>query len=250
MNITPAVLINAHHYSYGEDTGREETGENTFTYMRVANKKSVTMRKWRELAAAAITVTNDAQRARDERLTVCKIGPVCQDYWSAAYGIPRGTSNAILAEVRSGQPTDHRHEDRQIEKDCLAVTKDGDSEADIAAEVTLQWWEIWLSLEDQMPNEAAIQHRTVVWQTVYEREYVPDIEWWGISRALSRSRWAALRTVALKNLSIQCFGHVEGNPEEPMVMLSLVQRPKHSNFGMCDKCAEAKDKWVQYRRQA
>lgn len=108
--------------------------------------------------------------------------------------------------------------------------------------------ETWLHMEDQMPNEATIQHRTLVWQTVYDHEYIQDMEWWGVSRALSRSRWTELRGVALKNLSIQFYGHVDGSPDTPNAMLSLVERPKHSNFGMCDQCKDAKDAWILYRR--
>lgn len=241
VNITPAVLLAAHEYSYGQRTRCEES-----TYI-VEHKKSETMKRWRRLAAAAITVTNDDQKVRKECLTVCQIGPVCPDYWMAAYGIPRGTANMILAEARSGR-FDANLEETRIAKAIKEATKKHNDSDSAAAEMTIQWWEMWLSLEDQMPNEAAIQHRTVVWQTVYDHEYIPDIQWWGICRALSRSRWVHLRGVALRNLSIQFFGHKDGAPDEPLTMLSLVERPKHSNFGICNLCAAAKEKWMAYRR--
>lgn len=246
IHIAPALLIGAHQYSYGRSTAREEEGHGGFTY-KVEYPKAVTMKKWRELAAAAMSVTNDGNKRRVENLTVCKLGPVCQDYWAAAYGIPKGTANIILAEARSGRLALDRNEET-FQQHLIRVTS-GQHDADnMASEVTVEWWEMWLSIEDQMPNEATIQHRTLVWQTVYEQEYIMDMEWWGGCRALSRSRWLHLRGVALRNLSIQFFGHVDGKPEEPNAMLSLVQRPSHSNFGMCNACAEAKDKWSKYRR--
>lgn len=205
------------------------------------------MRRWRELAAASISISNDGKRQLVERLTVCKLGPVCQDYWSAAYGIPSGTANTLLADARSGR-LDVDLQENRVCKEIQIASRALKGTEDMAADMTVQWWELWLGLEDQMPNEAAIQHRTVVWQSVYDHEYIPDIEWWGVCRALSRSRWVQLRGVALRNLSIQYFGHVEGQPEEPLAILSLVERPKHSNFSMCNACADAKEKWAKYRR--
>lgn len=244
LNIPPAALVSAHEYSYGRATAKLE--QNDHTTFSVECKKSETMRRWRQLAWASMSISNDGQQLRVERLTVCKVGPVCQDYWAAAYGIPKGTANALLAEARAGRL------DVDVEEDetnlHLKAAFRSNKEEDLAAEMTVQWWELWLGLEDQMPNEAAIQHRTVVWQSVYELEYIPDIQWWGISRALSRSRWVQLRGVALRNLSIAFFGHVEGSPDVPLSMLSLVERPKHSNFTMCVKCSEAKEKWAKYRR--
>lgn len=242
--MTPAVLLGAHEYSYGRNTCRnEDTLHGSVTYS-VQHTKTVTMKRWRELASAAISFTNDGSHVRVENLTVCKHGPVCQDYWAAAYGIPNGTANAIMAEARAGRLAILDGSERCVVRQLAVASR----EDDMAAEVTIEWWETWLAMEDQMPNEAAIQHRTVVWQSVYDNEYIRDMEWWGVSRALSRSRWVELRAVALRNLAIQYFGHVEGSPDIPNAMLSLVQRPSHSNFGMCNKCADAKEKWCSYRR--
>lgn len=151
-----------------------------------------------------------------------------------------------MAEARSGRldvDVEESATDGQLRKASRALRDD-----DQTAEITVQWWELWLGLEDQMPNEAAIQHRALVWQSVYDNEYIPDIQWWGMCRALSRSRWIELRGVALRNLSINYFGHVDGSPDMPLAMLSLVERPQHSNFGACNKCASAKDKWLTYRK--
>lgn len=241
--VTPAVLMAAHQYSYGRKTTCESLAEGTNKY-KAEHVKSVTMKRWRDLAASAITLSNDGSRKRVETLTVCKYGPVCQDYWAAAYGIPRGTANLIMAEARSGRVSMDAT-DTSVMRQLITATRTDDN---MAAELAIEWWETWLSMEDQMPNEAAIQHRTVVWQSVYDHEYIQDMEWWGVCRALSRSRWVELRGVALLNLSIQYFGHVEGSPNVPNAMLSLVQRPSHSNFSMCGKCADAKQKWCDFRR--
>lgn len=243
--VSPAILLGAHEFSYGRNTCRERRGaDNTFTY-KVEHSKTITMARWRQLAASSVSIMNDGSKRRVENLTVCQHGPVCQEYWAAAYGIPRGTANILMAEARSGRLS-MEDADRCVARELSKATHGEDDS--MAAEVTIEWWEVWLSMEDQMPNEAAIQHRTVVWQAVYDVEYVLDMQWWGVCRALSRSRWLELRKVALVNLSIQFFGHVEGSPQVPNAMLSLVQRPSHSNFGMCTKCREMKDAWSRYRR--
>lgn len=248
LNVTPAALVSAHEYSYGRTTTREEHPDRTACTFTVERNKSQTMQRWRNLAWAAMSTSNEGEKKKVERLTVCKIGPVCQDFWAAAYGIPKGTANAMLAEARSGRLD--ADIDEAETRQALKVAMRSKPTDDLAGQMTIQWWETWLGLEDQMPNEAAIQHRTVVWQSVYELEYIPDIQWWGICRALSRSRWTQLRGVALCNMSIAFFGHKEGSPDVPLTMLSLVERPKHSNFGQCVKCSAAKDKWAHYRRCA
>ena len=37
---------------------------------------------------------------------------------------------------------------------------------------------------------------------------------------------------------------------EPVCTLSLRERAKHSNFAGCNRCAEAKEKWMEYRQRA
>eukprot|EP00965_Chrysotila_dentata_P135302 4473740-Pleurochrysis_carterae.AAC.4 len=56
-----------------------------------------------------------------------------------------------------------------------------------------------------MPNEATITHRVVCWEAVYEDEYLPDMEWWGTSPALSKSQWTSLKQDGLKQLSGEFF---------------------------------------------
>ena len=89
----------------------------------------------------------------------------------------------------------------------------------VAKEETIEWWIVWLILEDQMPNEPVIVHRIVIWDSVHELEYKPDMLWFGTTRPLSRPRWVQLRTVALERLSIEWFG--AGADGKPLTRLSL-----------------------------
>ena len=112
----------------------------------------------------------------------------------------------------------------------------------------MNWWVQWLFLEDQMPNEAVIQHRVVVWHSVWELEYIPDVQYTSLEPALSRSRWAALRTDGLRLLSILLYGNTPKDPSKPLTMLSLRERASHSNFSMCAQCAANKKRWIEYRQ--
>eukprot|EP00965_Chrysotila_dentata_P240367 6203667-Pleurochrysis_carterae.AAC.1 len=100
-----------------------------------------------------------------------------------------------------------------------------------------------------MPNEPVIVHRSVCWQAVYEEEYLPDLEWWGTTHALSRSRWTALREDGLTRLSIEYFG-AKDDMVTPERQLSLRERAKHSNFGKCNECEAVKVAWESLRRSA
>eukprot|EP00965_Chrysotila_dentata_P104099 3437657-Pleurochrysis_carterae.AAC.1 len=77
---------------------------------------------------------------------------------------------------------------------------------------------------------------------LYEEEYLVDYEWWGTSKALSRSRWTDLCDEALMILSAEFFG-VEEDGVTPQTLLELKGRPNHSNFGACDECEKAKLAW-------
>lgn len=91
----------AHEYSYGKETRRDEASNGIATTYHVELTKKATMRRWRELALAAITWSMDDPPKRCERLTVCDRGPVCAEFWRAAYGIPECTANNMLAAARS-----------------------------------------------------------------------------------------------------------------------------------------------------
>ena len=118
-------------------------------------------------------------------------------------------------------------------------------ESHVAKEETIEWWVAWLRLEDQMPNEPVITHRVVVWDGVHELEYCADMEWFGTTRPLSRSRWRTLRNDALVELSAEWFG--VGDDGKPLTMLSLCQRAKHSNFSSCHQCKLDKEAWITFR---
>lgn len=80
-----------------------DVGSNsTAPQYHVEYSKKETMRRWRSLAASAISWTVDDPPRVVERLTVCDIGPVCATFWRVAYGIPEGTANSLLAAARAG----------------------------------------------------------------------------------------------------------------------------------------------------
>ena len=109
-----------------------------------------------------------------------------------------------------------------------------DSETSVAKTETIEWWILWLTLEDQMPNEPVILHRVVVWGSVYTMEYCADMDAFMTCKPLSQSRWTTLRVDALRILSIEWFGADQHNL--PLQQLSLRQRASHSNFAWCIKC--------------
>eukprot|EP00965_Chrysotila_dentata_P220310 6191703-Pleurochrysis_carterae.AAC.1 len=118
-----------------------------------------------------------------------------------------------------------------------------------------------------MPSEPTIAHRVVVWGSVYDNAYLPDSFWWGTAPSLSRDRWMQLKKTALKELSVKYYGDLAscnmkdprltaaqrelkrqtGGFNEPVCLMSLVERAKHSNFAACDKCAKARALWMDYR---
>eukprot|EP00965_Chrysotila_dentata_P203928 6182032-Pleurochrysis_carterae.AAC.3 len=114
---------------------------------------------------------------------------------------------------------------------------------------TTEWWVMWLELEDQMPNEPVIVHRRVLWQSVYDDEYVEDMRWWGTTRPLSKTRWTSLREEGLKALSVEFYG-ADSDMTTPVRMLKLQERVKPFNFGQCNECADIKEKWTEFRKSA
>ena len=172
---------------------------------------------------------------------VADVGPVCPEYCRAAHGIPIGSWNKLLALARSGQLQAGMEWDTACEEMDSAALHDSRSEA-AAKEETIEWWVLWLTLEDQMPNEPVIVHRVVVWDSVHELEYSEDMRWFGTTTPLSRSRWTSLRRDALTALSHEWFG--TGEDGEPLTKLSLRERAKHSNFASCHDCAKNKRAWV------
>ena len=259
--ITNQMLIRCHEYSFGLQTDQ------------LTQKQ--TQARWRKLASEAISTSAADGTSMIEHFTVDKNGPVCAEYWAAAYGVTRSSSNKILAAARKGfiqadaewqgagfdvpradasyNPRKEvccgviKHTSNLIHTSklpnktaCILITDN------IPAQDAIEWWYMWLEIENQMPNEACITHRAVIWQCVYEQEYVPDMAWWGTSKKpLSISRWTSLRTNGLRALSCDFYGSdVDGKPN---VMMTLLERPNHSNFGGCQRCDDAKRAWLETR---
>ena len=238
MNMTLALLLTAHASVYGDNVTRDEKGD----YHCGLPFREVKRRR-RMVVLSAITYNAADPSKRVERFTVSGVGPVCAEYCRRAHGIPVGTWNLLVAAARSGKlSADQEWDDAAPELEGLLE----DSAPTAAAkEETILWWMMWLSLEDQMPNEPVIIHRVVVWDSVHELEYKPDMAWFGTTGALSRPRWVSLRKDALIQLSIEWFG--EDGKGKPLTMLALHQRAQHSNFANCALCNANKKAWVKFR---
>lgn len=258
-NITPALLLRCHERSYGSNTTREQVDteqmmadEPIYEY-HCAFTQTQTKAAWDSLAHGFLwRPANDTSKV-EERFMVEDVGPVCADYVAAAYGITGGgrspwTWNTLLSDLRSGRLAARMTQDAVVGDTTNAYDR---STSQSQAE-TLEWWRLWLSLEDQMPNEPVIQHRTVTWNSVYEDEYLLDMKWWGTAQPLSRERWSALKKKSLAELSLQWFGAHKDDPLglKPAKMLSLRERPSHSKFPPCPECEAAKAQWVEFRTQA
>lgn len=101
LNISPALMITAHEHSYGKKTARSVASHGMQPEFSVEFTKMETMRRWRVLAASAMSWTLGDQPKLVERLTVCDHGPVCSAFWRTAYGIPEGTAHTLLAAARA-----------------------------------------------------------------------------------------------------------------------------------------------------
>eukprot|EP00965_Chrysotila_dentata_P262315 6214534-Pleurochrysis_carterae.AAC.1 len=256
MHFSPAILKAAHERVYGMYTTRDANGKYDCQF-----KAGDTQRQWRQLILSFVSFSADGTDSKNERFLVESMGPVCEGFCRQAYGIHEITWNRYLADARAGRLS-AQHE---LKRDTAMTKALNDFESQSKFEC-VQWWVMWLRLEDQMPNEPVIVHRAVVWTAVYTEEYEPDIKWWGSSPSLSRERWTQLRNNGLSQLSLEYYGEVatatstEGMTLEkqrmrreggghgvPVRLLSLRPRAKHSNFAQCDVCANARAAWLQYR---
>ena len=270
-HFTPATLENAHERVYGPGVYCDEKG----TIFVPRTEKQV-QKQWRVLMLSWVHhAADDPDGNCTESFKVEGIGPVCSRFARAVYfGLSFGTTkdgfhhtaawNRYLAAARAGT--------LQADVDSTAVLgvaqcrTVGDDQLQFE---TVQWWVMWLRLEDQQPNEPKIVYRNVEMQDVYKLEYVPDMRWWGTTgKVLSRERWITLQKVALKDLSIEFYGQVSDADEcdvrlsmaqvrvrragggfgEPIVTLTATRRAHHSNFGSCAKCDADKARWLQWRR--
>jgi hypothetical protein len=133
------------------------------------------------------------------------------------------------------------------------------------------WWIDWLSYEEDMPNEKSIIHREIVWEHVYETNYVPDaMFFWPDEKPLHRMRsrnpnfrpsrarrhlltcgvpclcaatagttWSTTKKAALRSISVDLFGF-NSVTNEPNKLLQLRSRAGHSNFAECDACRKGR----------
>ena len=258
MDFAPRTLIACHQFSFGAATECTTTDDGATKYTCELGQ-SQTQAKWRRLVAGFVS-WNAEDGTRVERFTVDRLGPVCWKYCAAAYGIPQYTMQSLLARARSGGLAQQEVEDTADDGGGggggggSALRRQAiDLNTSHSKEECIEWWRLWLALEDQMPNEPVIKHRIVIWSSVYEEEYLPDIGWWGSARPLSLQRWTTLRKEALRLLSIEWFGSdLERDPSgnTPLTKLSLRERASHSKFPPCPECEAAKIKWADFRRQA
>jgi hypothetical protein len=272
-NFTPTMLLAAHERVYG--TGVQMLDGKFHCHITEAYSHKA----WRSLFLSWVTRrADDPTAAPTERFTVEGQGPVCANYCRAVYfgldarcrdGFAHSSAwNKYLAAARSGTLSADDRVERSADSSALAVLRNPRGVDDQAAFECIEWWVSWLRIEDQAPGEPVIMHRRIPMNQVHEIEYSADMKWWGTAfRVLSRERWTAYRSVALKQLSVEFFGQVSdcdphdvrlsisqknarmagGGIGEPVQLLSLRQRAKHGNFGKCARCEAALSKWTAYR---
>ena len=239
MNITPAHLLAAHRYSYGSNTTKEVRDLRPPIYRCELSLSEVKDRRVKLVQTFFTTDVADTSRTV-ETFRVNGVGPVCAEYCRRAYGIPLGTWQKLLASARAGR----LQAGLEWDMDSGEMLECDDDRPSGKLE-TVEWWKLWLQLEDQMPNEPVIQHRALVWKLVHEQEYSADLEMFGISRPLSRERWFTLRLVALSELSVEWYG--ADSAGQPTAVLSLRERARHSNFSSCVKCSSNRQRWIDVR---
>ena len=152
----PANLIRAHERIYGDKCRMEMKADGTPLYSCALTLREVQERR-EDLVMSCITF--DTQGKRVERFTVDNIGPVCPEYCRRAHGIPEGSWLPLLADARANKLQAAREWELAAPElhDCDLK----DLHTSTSREDTIEWWVIWLTLEDQCPNEASIVHRVV-----------------------------------------------------------------------------------------
>ena len=147
LNITPAHLMRAHIRIYGTKTTKVLHVGKPPTYDCVVPFTEVKERRKQVVLSAFSRSPLDPQQQL-ERFMVADVGPVCPEYCRAAHGIPIGSWNKLLALARSGQLQAGMEWDTACEEMDSAALHDSRSEA-AAKEETIEWWVLWLTLEDQ-----------------------------------------------------------------------------------------------------
>tara|TARA_B110001452_G_scaffold101705_1_gene84383 strand:+ start:387 stop:3554 length:3168 start_codon:yes stop_codon:yes gene_type:complete len=246
LNIAPAKLLAAHKFAYGDKTemvsASSEDGSPTYKCMR--SFADVTTQR-RRVVLNAFNTSAHTPDTTEERFMVEGVGPVCDVFCRDAYGVPAGTWNKMLAAARKGELRAVQEWDDAAPEIPPSSLVDKTASFSTRMAECIQWWVVWLTLEDQMPNEAAIVHRVVVWESVYALEYLPDMELFGTAPPESRPRWLTLRKSALAQLSIEWFGADDHG--QPLVRVTLTQRAAHSNFAKCAQCERDAKLWLGFR---
>eukprot|EP00965_Chrysotila_dentata_P078271 2580190-Pleurochrysis_carterae.AAC.1 len=188
----------------------------------------------------AVTYSADEAHILVVKLTVDRIGLVCDEYWRTAYGISKYTWNRLLTDAQAGRlRTDQMWHDTG-EHGYVSFDHSDASAPPVVMDETIEWWVMWPELEDQMPNKPVILHRQVFWPSFCDDEYVKDMVWWGTTKPLSKTRWISLRDEGLKRLSTDIYD-AQSDLVTPVRMRKLQERAKHSNFVQCNDCAEIKE---------
>lgn len=244
LHIAPATYFAAHQRIFGPDTTRTLVdGKYEYNCSWSQNQTMAAMRDVVDNAFVLPATSSSSDTDRVGQYYVERIGPVCEALFRRAYFLRDSTWKKVSAAARKGT--------LKSEALLLETGLDDDfvsADSGVAMTVGIEWWKAWLMLEDQMPNEPLIVHRVVIWKVVHESEYTQDMAWWMPDAApLSRSRWVTLRSTALRDLSFDHFGPDISDPEKPAAMLRLVRKAQKSRFGECKYCAEAKEKWTEFR---
>ena len=159
-----------------------------------------------------------------ESWSVEGVGPVCWRFARAAYDIRQW--HVLRGTARGGELL--TTEDLRSEGVMKALADVDTPPVSAAKEECINWWIDWLFIEDQMMDEPTIVHRSVIWQSVHEEEYLFDIAFWGTAPPLGISRWKSLRHDALVALSIEWYGSdISTGSVIPNVMLKLKARAPH-----------------------
>jgi hypothetical protein len=118
LTITPAHIMRAHLYAYGDNTTMQEK-DGVTTYSCARSLPEVQQRR-RELILNSISFDVADPSRRVERFQVDGVGPVCAEYCRAAYGVPPGTWNPMLAAARNGKlKAEMEWDDAARELTCL-----------------------------------------------------------------------------------------------------------------------------------
>ena len=158
LNITPAILLRAHYHAFGTSTEKVSGADgepDTYTCRRPFAE---VQQQRKSLVLNSISWSAADPTLRVERFMVEDVGPVCSEYCRVAYGVPHGTWIQLLADGRAGRLRADQEWAEATDDTNESVLRDGGNVEKVAAkEETIEWWVLWFTLEDQMPNEPVCQ---------------------------------------------------------------------------------------------